>query len=114
MNIQLNDIEDLKSLDVAAVAAAIEADAGQIVPGLRASLQQAKAGQFGRVTTPEQMLIRQARSQTGLSQTRFAERIATPVATLRDWEQGRFAPPGAVTCLLRLLVKRPELAGELA
>jgi putative transcriptional regulator len=33
---------------------------------------------------------------------------------LRDWEQGRFAPPGAVTCLLQILNNHPELSRELA
>lgn len=68
----------------------------------------------GRVTTPEQILLLQAREKSGLTQTLFAERIDTPVATLRDWEQGRFKPPGGVLCLLRLLIKHPELARELA
>jgi putative transcriptional regulator len=44
----------------------------------------------------------------------FAERIATPVATLRDWEQGRSMPPGGVLCLLRLIIKHPELSQELS
>lgn len=42
-----------------------------------------------------------------------AHRIKTPLATLRDWEQGRFKPPGAVLCLLNMLVKHPELVAEL-
>jgi putative transcriptional regulator len=49
-----------------------------------------------------------------LTQAAFAERIATPVATLRDWEQGRFAPPGGVVCLLKLIIKHPELSQELS
>jgi putative transcriptional regulator len=32
---------------------------------------------------------------------------------LRDWEQGRFAPPGGVLCLLRLISAHPELTREL-
>ena len=80
---------------------------------LLASIEQAKAGQ-GRVTTPEQIIVRTARKKSGLTQEAFAERIATPVATLRDWEQGRFTPPGGVLCLLRLIGKHPELTNELA
>ena len=57
--------------------------------------------------------MHQAREKAGLTQTVFAERIDTPVATLRDWEQGRFPPLGGL-CLLRLLVKHPELSRELA
>jgi len=103
----------LEYIDVEAVALAIEADAGESLSDIRQALQEAKSEVVGRVTTPEQILTRQARTQTGLSQAKFAQLIATPVATLRDWEQGRFAPPGGVTCLLQLLVKHPELTKEL-
>ncbi len=104
----------IKNMDIEAVAKAIEADAGEALPDLRQALSEAKSGMAGRVTTPEQILVRQAREKSGLTQTLFAQRIDTPVATLRDWEQGRFAPPGGVLCLLRLIVKHPELSSELA
>lgn len=98
--------------DIDKIARAIEVDAGEELPDLRQALAEAKA-RTGRVTTPAQILVRQARERSGLTQQAFAERIATPVATLRDWEQGRFAPPGGVLCLLRLIVRHPELAREL-
>lgn len=103
----------IRKINVEKVAAAIEADAGEALPDLRQALAEAKAGLVGRVTTPEQILVRQAREITGLTQAAFAERIATPVATLRDWEQGRFTPPGGVLCLLRLIINHPELSQEL-
>ncbi len=103
----------MKKLDIEKAARAIELDAGVPLPDLRQALEEAKAG-IGRVTTPEQILVRQARSRAGLSQQAFAERISTPVATLRDWEQGRFTPPGGVLCLLRLISMHPELTQELA
>jgi putative transcriptional regulator len=99
-------------MDVEKIAKAIETDAGEVLPDLRQALTEATVG-VGRVTTPEQILVRQAREKSGLTQQAFAERIATPVATLRDWEQGRFAPPGGVLCLLRLIIKHPELSQEL-
>ncbi|NYT61266.1 helix-turn-helix domain-containing protein [Alcaligenaceae bacterium] len=102
----------IKKIDIEKVAKAIEDDAGETFPDLRQALSEAKAG-IGRVTTPEQILVRQARQRSGLTQAAFAERIATPVATLRDWEQGRFQPPGGVMCLLRLLAKHPDLTQEL-
>ena len=104
---------DIKQIDVEQVATAIEADAGEALPGLREALAEAKAG-LGRVTTPAQIIVRQAREKSGLTQAAFAERIETPVATLRDWEQGRFTPPGGVLCLLRLIIKHPELSKELS
>ena len=103
----------MKKMDIEKVAAAIEADAGESLPDLRQALAEARAG-LGRVTTREQMLVRQAREKSGLTQAAFAERIETPVATLRDWEQGRFVPPGGVLCLLRLIIKHPELSRELS
>jgi putative transcriptional regulator len=103
----------IPDLDVEAVAKALEADFGESLPDIRQALTQAKSGTLGRVTTPAQMLVRQARTKAGLSQQAFADRIETPVATLRDWEQGRFAPPGGVLCLLRLISNHPELAREL-
>lgn len=103
----------IKKMDVEKVAAAIEVDAGEALPDLRQALAEAKAG-LGRVTTPDQILVRQARKMSGLTQAAFAARIETPVATLRDWEQGRFAPPGGVLCLLRLIIKHPELFNELS
>lgn len=102
-----------KKIDIESVAKAIESDAGEALPDLRQALKEAQERE-GRVTTPEQILVRQAREKAGLTQAAFAERIATPVATLRDWEQGRFTPPGAVACLLRLIIKHPELTRELS
>lgn len=98
--------------DIEKIARAIEADAGEPLLELRQALAEARERE-GRVTTPAQLLVRQARESSGLTQPAFAARIATPVATLRDWEQGRYAPPGGVLCLLRLIVRHPELAREI-
>jgi len=107
-------LADLKNIDVEATARALEADEGESIPCIREALKQTKYGEIARVTTPEQLLLREARRMTGLSQAEFARRIGTPVATMRDWEQGRFVPPGAATALARLITQHPELAQELA
>jgi len=90
-------------------AKAIESDTGQPVDGLRESLGEMRRGEFAGETTPEQSLLRAARKALGLSQARFAELIDTPVATLRDWEQGRFKPPGSALVLCRIALKNPEV-----
>jgi len=100
-------------MDVNKIARAIEADAGEPLPDLRQALDEARA-RMGRVTTPEQLLVRKARDASGLTQAAFAERISTPVATLRDWEQGRFAPPGGVLCRCASLHVTRTLTQELA
>ena len=56
---------------------------------------------------------RGVRERVGLSQTAFARRIGVPVATVRNWEQGKRSPRGPARALLRLLHVRPELAREM-
>ncbi|MDR3298663.1 MAG: XRE family transcriptional regulator [Candidatus Accumulibacter sp.] len=104
---------DFENMDIEAVARAIEEDAGQALPNLRRSLTDVRAGRFGRVHTPAQILAKAARAKTGMTQQAFAEIIHTPLTTLRDWKQGRFEPPGGVTCLFSLLERHPELIREL-
>ena len=55
----------LKKLNVDKVAVAIEADAGQALPGLRESLAEAKAGLAGRAHTPEQIVERRRGRPSG-------------------------------------------------
>ena len=110
----MTSLEDFAGIDVEAVATAFENDAGEPLPGLRKALDEARHGKFSRFITPEQMLLREARKIAGLSQHEFARRIATPVATLRGWEQGRFSPPGVATALARLIARHPSLADDLA
>ena len=49
---------DIKQINIDKVAAAIEADAGVALPGLRESLAEAKAGIYGAVHTPAQIEAR--------------------------------------------------------
>ena len=99
----------LTARDIESEVAAIEADAGQALPGLRASLAEAIAGS-GRRTTAEQIEIMDTRRALGLSQSAFAAVINTPLRTLQEWEQGRSQPVGAVVKLCQLLRANPQLA----
>ncbi len=63
--------------------------------------------------TYSQSLLKSIRAKAGLSQPAFAQRINTPVATIRDWERARFPVPGATLCLLKLIDKYPALLEEL-
>ncbi len=96
-------------MDIEKIAKAIEADAGEAIDGLRESLREMERGEFVGETTPEQSLLRAARKALGLSQARFAELIDTPVATLRDWEQGRSKPPGSALVLCRIAIRHPDV-----
>jgi putative transcriptional regulator len=52
--------------------------------------------------------VRLARQASGLSQAEFAERFRIPVATLRDWEQGRRKPDAASLAYLTVIEREPE------
>lgn len=91
------------------IAAAIEADAGMKLPGLEQSLSEMNEGIAAREYSPEQLLLRNARKALKMSQPKFAELISTPVGTLRDWEQGRFDPPGAVLQLSKIAISHPQV-----
>jgi uncharacterized protein (DUF4415 family) len=52
---------DIKQIDIEKMALAIEADAGEKLPGLRESLEQAKRGEFAAVHTPAQIMARRGR-----------------------------------------------------
>jgi putative transcriptional regulator len=99
-------------MNIDRIARDIEADAGEEIPGLREGLADMQAERVGRRYTPEQLLVRSARTRLGLSQQAFADLIRTPVATLRDWEQGRSTPPGAALRLMEIAVKHPEVVRE--
>ncbi|MCA7120919.1 MAG: helix-turn-helix domain-containing protein [Acidibrevibacterium sp.] len=53
---------------------------------------------------------RHVRHKVGLSQDAFAARLGLPVATVRNWEQGKRLPRGPARALLRILAKAPETA----
>jgi putative transcriptional regulator len=58
-----------RQFDIEKIAKAIEADMGEALPDIRQALAEVKGVVEGaRVITPEQMLMRQARQKTGLSQ----------------------------------------------
>jgi len=50
------------------------------------------------------------RAELGMSQTEFAAALTIPVATLRNWEQGRVPPDPAARALLRIVAREPKVA----
>ena len=95
-------------MDIDRIAKAIENDTGQPIEGLRKSLAEMDESKFSREYTPEQLLLHTARRSLNLSQSKFAALIGTPVATVRDWEQGRFKPAGSALVLCRIAIKNPD------
>jgi putative transcriptional regulator len=55
---------------------------------------------------PAQLL----RKQLGMTQGEFARALRIPLATLRNWEQGRVLPDPAARSLLAIVAKNPKAA----
>ena len=56
------------------------------------------------------VLAQDVRRKLGLTQPAFARLLGVPVATLRNWEQNRFAMEPAAQTLLKLVDREPEAA----
>jgi putative transcriptional regulator len=50
------------------------------------------------------------RKQLHMTQTEFARALRIPLATLRNWEQGRVLPDPAARSLLAIVAKNPRAA----
>ena len=87
----------------------------RILEGLGQAVAHAQGARVPglRVHVPKSVNVTAIRRKTGLSQDIFSARIGVPVATLRNWEQGRRQPEGPARVLLALVAKRPEIVEEL-
>jgi putative transcriptional regulator len=61
-----------------------------------------------RLHVPAEIDVRAMRLKLGMTQEVFAVRYGLTLARLRDWEQGRSAPDGAVRAYLKVIEKEPE------
>lgn len=76
------------------------------------AIRDVKAGRYGATHQVEVSEAAEARSKTGLSQSRFAEMLGVSVRTLQEWEQGRRLPSGAGRSLLQIAASRPDVFRE--
>lgn len=86
----------------------------QIMIGLNEALAHARSEDVPGlvVHVPERIDVAAIRKRTGLSQAAFSLRIGVPVATLRNWEQGRRVPEGPARVLLAMLDRNPRVVEE--
>lgn len=57
--------------------------------------------------------VKRLRWQLELTQEVFAERYGIPLATLRDWEQGRSEPDAAVQSYLKVIESEPKKVAKI-
>lgn len=84
-------------------------EAADLLEGIR----QMRAGEIGRIYTPEQILAIAARQSSKLTQIEFAQLLDVSVDAIRDWEQGRRSPRGAARTLLRVAMQHPKVLRQL-
>ena len=73
-----------------------------------------KAGVPAKTWSPEQLLVISVRRQLKKTQTAFSRLLGIPVATIRDWEQGRKQPDSAAVTLVKVAQKHPEVLEDIA
>jgi len=56
--------------------------------------------------------VRAIRKKLGMSQEQFAQTYRIPLATLKNWEQGRRHPDAPAAAYLRAIARRPRDIGE--
>ena len=52
--------------------------------------------------------LRLLRTDAGLTQASFANRLRVPLRTLQEWEQARATPPSYAVAFARVVVAEPE------
>ena len=88
---------------------------------LCASIEEAGAYLRGEVDVPPERVHvvgapdpRAIRTHLDLTQERFAALLDVPVATVRNWEQGRRSPRGPAKTLLEVAARYPGVLLDLA
>jgi putative transcriptional regulator len=61
-----------------------------------------------RVFVPARIDVKAIRKRRGLTQEEFCIRYGLSVASLRDWEQGRFSPDPTARAYLTIIDRAPE------
>jgi putative transcriptional regulator len=61
-----------------------------------------------RVHVPADIDVRAMRAKLGMTQEPFAIRYGLTLARVRDWEQGRSSPDGAIRAYLKVIEREPE------
>lgn len=61
-----------------------------------------------RVHVPSDVNVKAIRTTLHMTQTEFCSRFGFGIASLRDWEQGRYHPDGAVRAYLIAISREPK------
>ena len=80
-----------------------------LVQGLTEAVEFARGNKAGaQVHVVEVPDVPAIRRQLHMSQHEFADAFRIPLATLKNWEQGRRAPDAPAAAYLQAIARRPE------
>jgi putative transcriptional regulator len=80
----------------------------ELIESLTEAVAHARGEKSGaRVHTIEMPDVRAIRRSLHMSQERFATAYRIPLATLKNWEQGRRQPDAPAAAYLQAIAKRP-------
>lgn len=84
-----------------------------LLQGMQEAVAFAEGEQAGaRVHVVDVPDVRAIRRRLHMSQHAFADAFRIPLATLKNWEQGRRAPDAPAAAYLRAIARRPEMIRE--
>jgi putative transcriptional regulator len=84
-----------------------------LVQGLTEAVEIARGHKAGaRVHVVEVLDVRTIRRRLHMSQQEFAVAFRIPLATLKNWEQGRRAPDAPAAAYLQAIARRPQAIRE--
>lgn len=87
----------------------------KVMAGLQAAADfangTADANEY-RIHVPAEVDVKAIRKRLGFSQQEFAARFGFNVARVRDWEQRRCQPDGALRAYLLVIDRRPKAVEE--
>jgi putative transcriptional regulator len=84
--------------------------ADDLLQGLSEAVAYAQGDVSGaRVSLVEVVDVRGIRRGLGMSQAAFAEAYRIPLATLKNWEQGRRVPDGPAAAYLQVIARVPAV-----
>ena len=85
--------------------------AKELITSLTQAAKHARGGKVKgmRVTAVELPDVKAIRRSLRMSQNRFSAAYRIPLATLKNWEQGRRHPVGPARALLKVAAENPQL-----
>lgn len=78
---------------------------------------EGKPSSYTRVELPIPVApqeVRAARKAVHSTQKQFAQVVGVSLETVKAWEAGKRVPEGAATKIMRLLLRKPQIALDLA